>query len=271
VRRLLIRSGALGDCILSFPALNHLKTDYTEVWIPTVVTPLVNFADRVQGLAATGINLVGVGDLPIPDALRKRLQCFDEIVSWYGSNRPEFREALFNSGVRCVFHEALPPADCNMHATDFFAQQVGAPLGLRPHIDLGPVPRRDAIVIHPFSGSTRKNWPLEQYRALAGRLPLQVEWTAGPEEELPEAVRFDDLLALAQWMGGARLYIGNDSGITHLAAAIGLPVIALFGPTDPACWAPRGDNVRVLRAERMEDIEVDRVFEAAIRQYGATK
>jgi ADP-heptose:LPS heptosyltransferase len=52
---------------------------------------------------------------------------------------------------------------------------------------------------------------------------------------------------LARWLARARLYAGNDSGITHLAAAVGTPVLALFGPTNPEVWAPRGPNVRVVR------------------------
>ena len=55
----------------------------------------------------------------------------------------------------------------------------------------------------------------------------------------------DDLYDLARWLAAARLYIGNDSEITHLAAAVGTPVLALFGPTDPAIWGPRGPNVRI--------------------------
>ncbi len=51
--------------------------------------------------------------------------------------------------------------------------------------------------------------------------------------------------AAQSWLARASLYIGNDSGITHLAAAVGTPVLAMFGPTDPAVWAPRGPNVRV--------------------------
>jgi ADP-heptose:LPS heptosyltransferase len=80
-------------------------------------------------------------------------------------------------------------------------------------------------------------------------------------------VRFDDLYELACWLAGASLYVGNDSGITHLAAAAGAPVVALFGPTDPAVWAPRGPRVRVVATGRpgepMERIPLDRVFEAA--------
>ena len=77
---------------------------------------------------------------------------------------------------------------------------------------------------------------------------MPVKWCAGEEDPpLPGAVRIDDLYELACWLAKARLYIGNDSGITHLAAAVGTPVLALFGPTDPEVWAPRGQNVRVGR------------------------
>jgi len=60
-------------------------------------------------------------------------------------------------------------------------------------------------------------------------------------------VHIHNLYELACWLGRARLYVGNDSGITHLAAAAGAPVLALFGPTDPSVWVPRGPNVRVAR------------------------
>ncbi|HSW50494.1 MAG TPA: glycosyltransferase family 9 protein, partial [Bryobacteraceae bacterium] len=76
----------------------------------------------------------------------------------------------------------------------------------------------------------------------------------------------DDLHELACRLAQARLYIGNDSGITHLAAASGVPVLALFGPTDPAVWAPRGPNVRVIATERpgesMEQIDLAKVLKA---------
>jgi ADP-heptose:LPS heptosyltransferase len=136
-----------------------------------------------------------------------------------------------------------------MHAVDFYLDQVGARLGAVPRIACD-VAREDFAVIHPFSGSPRKNWPLEKYRALASKLErvMPVRWCAGPEDPpLENAVHIDDLYDLACWLARARLYIGNDSGVTHLAAAVGTPVLALFGPTDPGVWAPRGPNVRVAR------------------------
>jgi heptosyltransferase III len=265
VRRLLIRPGAIGDCILALPALEYLRADYTEVWVPSVVVPLIRFADSVRAIPSTGIELVGVGELEMPAPLRTKLESFDSIVSWYGANRPEFRQALQFIGVPCEFHRALPPSDFDGHATDFFAQQAGAPLGMTPRIRIEPSAPRGTIVIHPFSGSACKNWPLDRYRELASRLPRPVEWTAGPEEKLPEAMRFEDLGELAQWMGGAELYIGNDSGITHLAAALGMRTLALFGPTSPRTWAPRGENVHLLHWEPLDQLSVESVLDAANR------
>src|SRR4051812_42746141 len=180
----------------------------------------------------------------------EELRGFDSIVSWYGAKRAEFREAV--SGLPFAFFPALPP-DSSAHATDFYLEQARtlsdcASDGI-PRIRCD-VAREDFAVIHPFSGSPRKNWPLEKFRAIAARLErsMPVHWCAGAEDPLvPGAVRIDDLYDLACWLARARLYIGNDSGITHLAAAVGTPVLALFGPTDPAVWAPRGANVRVAR------------------------
>ena len=102
------------------------------------------------------------------------------------------------------------------------------------------------MVIHPFASSPAKRWPLEAFRQVAGALPCPVKWLAGPEETLEGAERIDDLYELACWIARARLYIGNDSGISHLAAAVGTPSLAIFLSTDPRIWAPRGQHVRVL-------------------------
>lgn len=104
-------------------------------------------------------------------------------------------------------------------------------------------------MIHPFSGSPGKNWPLDSFRQVAALLEangLPVQWCAGPDEPLDNAVRFDDLGSLAAWLATADVFIGNDSGISHLAAACGAPVVAIFGPTDPRIWAPRGEHVQIM-------------------------
>jgi heptosyltransferase-3 len=236
LKRLLIRSGAIGDCIVSLPALEHLRTDYTEVWTTETNQPLIRFADRTDTIIRAGLDA-----LTLSDATLRRLSQFDEIYSWYGANRPGFRTAVQHLPIR--FFEALPPQS-SQHATDFYLTQVGAAPGAAPKL---PIEWRNEgyAVIHPFSGSPRKNWPLENYRRLVATLAMPVHWIAGPEEPLPEARRFDNLWNLAQFLAGASRYIGNDSGITHLAAACGVPTTAIFLTTDPAIWAPRGPHVTV--------------------------
>jgi hypothetical protein len=247
MRRLAIRPGALGDFIVSLPALEHLRTEYFEVWTTSRNLSLARFADHARSIASTGLDWMGI-DAP-PERLIAELRQFDSIVSWYGANWPEFRDAVGELELPFEFLPALPPEGAVLHAVDFYLEQVGARLGAVPRI-VCDVVREDFAVIHPFAGSSRKNWPLGKYRALASKLErvMPVHWCAGPEDPpLENAVRIDDLYNLACWLARARLYIGNDSGVTHMAAAVGTPVLALFGPTDPGVWAPRGPNVRVAR------------------------
>lgn len=240
MRRLAIRPGAIGDVIVSLPALEHLRGEYLEVWTSSRTVSLIRFADRVRAIPATGLDLLGVTEPP--PKLIENLRSFDSIVSWYGTNRLEFRNAIADLPV--TFLPALPGGGCEIHAADFYLEQVGASRGGTPRIAIEAV-RESYAVIHPFSGSARKNWPLEKFRALAAKLPMPVRWCAGDEDPpLAEAVRIPDLLDLARFLAGAALYIGNDSGITHLAAAVGTPVLAIFVASDPRVWAPRGENVR---------------------------
>jgi hypothetical protein len=257
MRRLAIRPGAIGDFIVSLPALECLQADYYEVWTSSVNAPLVRFADRVRPIASTGLDWLAVAEPP--PALMEALRGFDSVVSWYGANRPEFRGEVARLNLPFTFFPALPPEGAGVHAADFYLAQARTLGPCRsdgiPRIACGgsaEATHEDFAVIHPFSGSARKNWPLENFRALARQLEseMTVRWCAGAEDPpLEGAVRIGDLYELACWLAQARLYVGNDSGITHLAAAVGIPVLALFGPTDPAVWAPRGENVQVGRFE----------------------
>lgn len=250
MRQLIIRPGGIGDTILCFPAMEHLRSRYTEVWVRSEAVPLVSFADRVRAIADTGLDLLGLPDIEPPAGLLAHLASFSRIDSWYGSGRPEFRNAV--TGLPFRFHDALPPRGVAEWAGDFFARQTGAPLPAVPRIPVTPA-RHGSVVIHPLSGSPKKNWPLSRYVELSRRIP--VEWAAREDW-----VRFAALDGLAGWLAGASVYVGNDSGITHLAAAVGATVVALFGATDPALWGPRGDRVHIVRGDSMEDISVDEVL-----------
>jgi heptosyltransferase-3 len=251
VRRLIVRPGGIGDFIVSLPALECLRTEYCEVWAAAANVPLARFADRGRSIAATGLDLLGIAEPP--GSLLETLRGFDSIVSWYGANRPEFREIVSQLDLPFTFFPALPPQSAGQHAVDFYLEQVRSLSSCVsdgiPRIDCSSE-RENFAVIHPFSGGRRKNWPIEKFRALAVGLQrrMPVYWCAGPDDPpLEEAVRIDNLYELGCWLARAQLYIGNDSGVTHLAAAVGTPVLALFGPTDPGVWGPRGPNVRIVR------------------------
>ncbi|MBE0656159.1 MAG: glycosyltransferase family 9 protein [Bryobacteraceae bacterium] len=242
MRRLLIRPGALGDLIVWLPAAEHLLTGGSEIWCAGANRDLVAHLAPSRAIEGSGLDLLELPGAAVPEPLIERLKSFDEIVSWYGTARAEFRDALARLGVPARFFPALPRSGCPVHAVDFYLDQVGAAPGA------GAVPRIPVTrvhggyaVIHPFSGSPRKNWPLENFHEAARLLAphMEVKWCAGPDEPLDGAHRFPRLADLASFLAGASVYIGNDSGPSHLAAA-GAPVIALFGPTDPLVWTPRG-------------------------------
>lgn len=256
MRRLAIRPGGIGDFIVSLPALECLRTDYFEVWTRLETVPLVQFADHTRPIASTGLDLLAVTDPP--GRLIEDLRGFDSIVSWYGANRPEFRAEIERLGLPFTFFPALPLEGTGVHAVDFYLEQVrtlgpcesdGIPR-IRCPRETEEVDAENFVVIHPFSGSARKNWPLENFGQLARRLgiAMPVYWCYGPNDPPgDDAVRIENLYELACWLAKASLFVGNDSGITHLAAAVGTPVLALFGPTDPAVWGPRGPDVRIGR------------------------
>ncbi len=285
-RRLLIRPGAIGDFIVSLPALEHAAgTAYTEIWTSETNLPLARFAHAKRSIIASGLDRLGL--LPADDVIA-RLRQFDSIVSWYGTNRPDFRELIVGAGLPFEFLPALPlthpvgqtivlcglpgggavasEAGGIMHAVDYYCAQVGAPSGAIPHIDVGPVEHHNSVILHPFASRQDKRWPhaCATDFSLSGVNLIKLR---GPEEQLPGAVYIPDLFDLARFLAGARAYIGNDSGITHLAAAVGVPTIALFGPTDPAIWSPRGRLVKIIQAPQMSPIPPEAVI-AALAEFG---
>jgi heptosyltransferase III len=121
------------------------------------------------------------------------------------------------------------------------------------------------VVVHPGSGSLRKNWPVERFARLlenvAGSFPQIRPWVLeGPADAEavrgllrvwpplvpPHVIRSRSVLSLARFLDETALVVGNDSGVTHLAAALGVPTVAIFGPSDPVQWAPVGPRVRTL-------------------------
>ena len=122
----------------------------------------------------------------------------------------------------------------------------------------GPV-----LAMHPGSGSLAKNWPAQRFAAVAGQLrSARLLLLSGPADQLavtavqdalghePHTLASDlPLPLLAAMLERCDAYVGNDSGVSHLAASLGLPSLVILGPTDPRVWAPRGLCVKVLAGE----------------------
>ena len=189
---------------------------------------------------------------------------------------------------RLLAHDPAPPQG-GPHASVWLARAL-SPLSLPAGVDAPPPlvftedERREArartraldegfLALHIGSGSPAKNWPGERFAEAARRLSRGRPWllVLGPAEEEPAAwpgaivAREWPLRVLGAVLSRAGLFLGNDSGVAHLAAASGAPTLTLFGPTDPALWAPVGRSVATLPAPEgmLSALPVDAVVAAA--------
>ncbi len=197
---------------------------------------------------------------------------------------------------RTLAHDPQPPPATG-HASEWLARPIGFlgadPAERPPALEPTDVERAAAaatiavlpdrfLALHPGSGSPAKNWPADRFAALAersanGRAWLLVEGPAdaasvAPLRGLSGVVVASDLppRTLGAVLARAGVFVGNDSGVTHLAAAWGAPTVALFGPTDPSVWAPLGPRVEVVRSGdgTMAGIAVDDVSRATSAALG---
>jgi ADP-heptose:LPS heptosyltransferase len=190
--------------------------------------------------------------------------------SWTAANDPTFRhnvEALTHG--RCSLF-SFRPSQPGKHMADYYLGCVGLAPGRKPLLSPPEDIRRHAtsclrnrgiegrslLLLHPGSGSPKKNWPLDLFYETVchwTRMGGEAAFFLGPaESELPSrferwpSFRHLPLSIVAGVLSQAAAFVGNDSGVTHLAAAIGVPTFALFRASDPDLWAPRGDRVLVL-------------------------
>jgi len=283
-RVLIIRSGAVGDLILTLPVLAALKKRCEGLSIDMMGDPgrlsllkQCGYVDNVLPIDSREYTpLFAAGGAPSGPALHS-LQSYEAILSYLPDADGVFEDNLRKfAGGPVLTGLSRPPEGRRIHMTHVLMDAL-EPLGVDaladpPEIDLplGAAAEdvsslaldRTPIAIHPGSGGLSKCWPAERFRALIeclverGCMPIV---TFGPADDavrrriLPRISDRDVLIVenrplfdMAVLYGRCRAMIGNDSGMTHLAAATGTPVIGLFGPTDPAVWGPRGNAVRML-------------------------
>ena len=260
---LVVHSGGIGDFILSCPAIAVLsrsmpiellgirsRLDLAVEW---------GFARAARDFDAVDFSTTFTDPSP---RLREFLRVFDRAIVWMrddGAIDQAFREC----GVaRVDTYPGLPPDSWSGHASEYYLSCLGLEASCTPlHWPLASTNSFASnydVAIHPGSGSPKKNWPLERFLDLAEALRASernVAWILGPAERDSkmcrtladvDLVHAPSLVELAHCLSKTKLYIGNDSGVTHLAAAVRCPTIAIFGSTDPAKWAPIGPHVTTL-------------------------
>jgi len=278
MRILVLRGGALGDFLVTLPALAGLRRHWPDARLELVgnATAAALAVDRGLLDAAHSQHEARWAalhaDAPLPAALADWLDGFDLVLNfWPDPDGQLARRFPLRPGQ--VYLTASSTPSTQPAAAHFCAPLIalGASTGdflcaLREPASVRPT----RVALHPGSGSPRKNWPEDRWRALARWLVdergLEVIVITGEAESMRplaavgRALHGRPLAEVADVLATCRLFIGHDSGISHLAAASGTPCVLLFGPTDPAIWAPPAPTVRVLqRGADLSAISVDDV------------
>lgn len=271
---LVLRLGAIGDTVLAIPALRALRQRHRRVVLvgsKAAVVLLSRVVDRVVDVESAAAAALFRSDSSADADLIAAAGPVDRAVVWL--NHPgEVVAALQRLGIPpIVVAPSVPSA--RQHVVDHLLASIGEPGGARVDLPVAPEERARAaavlaergvplgsVLLAVGAGSRAKRWPIERFAALADEVPRPVAVLAGPAERdavaalqrarphLP-VIADVDLALLPAVLAQATAVVANDSGPGHLAAAVGTPVIALFGPTDPVVWAPRGARVEVLQAE----------------------
>jgi heptosyltransferase III len=264
-RIVVIRLRSLGDCVLTTPALALLKAYRPDLRAAVVVE------DRFRAIFE--------GNPDVDEILSPRI---GEIVRWrarlalnlHGGTRSMVLTVASGAGIRAGFghhrHSFLYSAKIPraqeilrekrpVHTTEHIASAMfwmGVPPTAIPRAKLvasAPFGHGSAV-LHPFASEPAKTWPAERFVAIAEHLRASGQepvFVAGPNDDIAafrnfRVLRGAPLAEVKSLMAGAHIFVGNDSGPAHIAAAFGVPVVALFGASNPVTWAPWRTEARVL-------------------------
>jgi Glycosyltransferase family 9 (heptosyltransferase) len=305
---LIVFPGALGDFICLLPALFHLRAScrvQTTLLCKGDLVPLVRSAGLGDAEAIEGRRASWLFQREPPQEAAGFFTSFDRIDCFTGFGCPQVEANLMRwAGPSARLHPFGPPEP--IHRALHFLRCLDAPLdapevtrdpelprlwctgalvdAARARFDVLPKP---FLALHPGSGGSAKRWSREGFLRIAERWRerMQDVLVILGSAEAAEAgwwrrqglSTFDDLdlVNLCVLLDESALYLGNDSGPSHLAGALGAHGVALFGPTDPALWRPLSRRISAIRlapwnacgepAARSIVDEVDRALAAAAR------
>ncbi len=293
---LVIRGGAIGDFLLTLPAVALLREAFPQARLEILgyehIVALAasgGYADRVRSIEYAAMAAFFNPKATLDPELAAYFGGFQQVVSYLYDPDGFFSGNLRRCGVKNLI-EASPKIDPEgEHASRQLARPLeslalyldgtGGPLLRLGEAETefardffarggaGDVEARPLVAIHPGSGGERKNWPADRWRELGLTLlahpgrprlllvggeadaktvaGLRAAWSGAGDvlvaQDLP-------LPALGALLTRCERFLGHDSGISHLAAAVGVPCTLLFGPTDPDLWAPPYPSVEIVRA-----------------------
>jgi ADP-heptose:LPS heptosyltransferase len=296
--------------VLTVPVFSALRSHWPDAEVAYLGRPpVINLAmaaglvDGVSSLDHSEWSRLFVRDGAPPPGWAGHSAGFDLVLSYLHDPEGIVADNLAAWGGRRVVVQT--PIVSSMHAVDHFLRPV-ADIGIDPGEEPAPTLKlpdamvadarrvenmgRCTIALHPGSGGRHKNWPVEKFIELAELLRRDTDltpvFTLGEADEAERAAleRMSSGIAVVDNRGLVLMagilttcggYVGNDSGITHLAAAVGIPTVALFGPTDPRIWGPRGPNARIITAresttESLAQVEVQTVLRELLELVGPT-
>jgi heptosyltransferase-2 len=289
---LVSRGGAIGDFILTLPAIAALRRQFPEAHLEVLGYPhiaqlavaggLVNRVQSIEARALAGFFARG-GELS--ENLADYFSEFDLILSYLYDPDGVFQTNVgLCTGAQFIVGPHRADEAARLHATRVYLQ----PLERLAIFEADPIPRLllasrppsiNLLALHPGSGSERKNWPEAKWAELLRLLISSTDFNlllVGGEAEgerlqrlaaaLPPArcqvAQSLPLADLAHRLASCRAFIGHDSGISHLAAAVGLPGVVLWGDTVEEIWRPPSEKVVVLRhSEGLARLPVGAVVE----------
>jgi heptosyltransferase-2 len=303
-RILVIRGGAIGDFILTLPALKALRDARPHAHMEilgykhiAVLAQQRFYAQAVRSIEYGPLARFFARDSELPVELADYFGSFDLVVSYLYDPDRIFETNLRGCGVENLICGPARIVENAGHAARQLArpiEQLGISIvDLAERIFPSPEDREFAreflasvqppiIAIHPGSGSHEKNWPLEnwidlfspgsRFADLKDLVVISGEADEAQKDQLQREwknrdVHFASNLPLPRLAAvlESSIFIGHDSGISHLAVAAGANCILLFGPTDPDVWAPTNENVQVLKppSGRLDDLNT-RTVEGAL-------
>jgi heptosyltransferase-2 len=283
---------------MTLPAIGALRAQWPAADIEILGYPHIaelglgdRYADAVRSIEAKAMAGFFIPNGNLDPDLKNYFGSFNLVISYLFDPDSLFANNVRRCGVRQVIEASPRPTE--LHAADHYCKPleslaiyVPAP---RATIETTDKERAAAsqvlsvpgtrVAIHPGSGNETKNWPVQKFAALGrwfvDELAAQLAIVKGEADETPvrELVKLLEprpvtivshlkLRELAAVLERCALFVGNDSGITHLAAAVGMPTIALFGPASSPIGEPRGEKVRVVPFGRDDVAEVRRAARA---------